>query len=201
MLGRVDTRQTGAGTVKTLYDSATGDPVDERHVETAQVVVHRSFDRLGRLESARYANPQLTVVAAPNRPVTTSLTYDGAGRVASETVSAAWGSRTTASTWTLSSASRWQRQVSSPASTWVESFDQVGRLASKSHAGAGAAGQVNFSWLGNLEAGRTYTPLAGTSPFARGSTFDGFGQGVRVETRVVETANTPPLFEQAGCAR
>ncbi len=134
------------------------------------------------------------------RLAVTSLTYDGLGRVASE--SSQVGTRplrTVTSAWSLNAQGAWRRDVVRPGgAAAAEDFDGLGRLATLARPGSGGR-STTWEWLGELPTAQASSKPG--SPLRRSWAFDAFGQSLSSRYTAVDVdASGNAVFAADGLA-
>jgi hypothetical protein len=168
-LGRIREHTVG-GTTRTVIRDGRGDPVRVEFTtpSSSGVLLERSYDELGRVESASAANPGLAPLPEADRTVSCTYTYDGQGRVSSETISVGTGPASVVSSDWSRSGPGWQRRLRYPVGgalrEWLEEYDGAGRLAAKTQVAGPASRRIEFNWLGEQYAGRIHAQPNRPSP-------------------------------------
>jgi RHS repeat-associated protein len=168
-LGQIREHTVGT-TTRTVIRDGRGDPVRIEFTTPANsgVLVERSYDELGRVESASCTNPGLVTLSQADRTVSTAYTYDGQGRISSETLSVGTSPESVVSSDWSRSGPGWQRQLRYPVGgalrEWLEQYDGAGRLVAKTHIAGPASRRIEFNWGGELYAGRVHPQPNRPSP-------------------------------------
>jgi RHS repeat-associated protein len=191
-LGRLREHTVG-GTTRTIVRDGRGDPVRVQFATSSNsgVLVERSYDDLGRVESASATNPGLAPLPEASRTVSCAYTYDGQSRISSETISVGTGPASVVSSdWSLSGPG-WQRRLRYPVGgvlrEWLEEYDGAGRLAAKTQVAGPASRRIEFNWLGEQYAGRVHPQPNRPSPLREQILRDPLGSPDQVRYTAIDT--------------
>ena len=198
-LGRPRTRTGAAGTITYEYDQL-GDLEGVSDSGGADLA-RWTYDSLGRVLSSTALNPALTWLSPSRREVVRNFSYDELWRVTEDGVTIDNISHSVRSTWELRSTNAaWQRSfsVSTPARTtdYRDEFDLIGRHIKRDRIPtSGSVLTSRFSWVGDLQVGRSQDQTGWTSPFRQSIGLDSLGRTFALSYTAVDlnSSGTGPL--------